>query len=672
MSEAIRRGLRGKLAIGAAIATVATLVALGITTQLLERAELVSYDWRVRLTAQPTAPAPDIVMVSIDDDSVRRMAELVGRWPWPRLTHATLIDFLSRAPAKLIVYDILFTEPDIRRFTVGEEEWTGAQSDQALADAIEKSGNVILAADAAAEELLDPTKALPVSLDGIPSLNQRFKAGDCVETRPQLIPPIDNVARAARAVAHSFGAVDGDGPMRRMVPFVRVGERDIPSLSLATALLAQELDATAVTASGGALRIASTTIPLVEQRIPNYYGPATRACRVLIPYRGPNLTRAGVPTFDGWSFYDLFRSEVQLLNGEKPDVDPSIFKDRIVIVGASASGTYDVFATPFGTPAPGSEIHANAIDALLRARTLDRLAIVPGGIVATLAATLLIGLAGTVVSPWLLAGVTAIFAGATIWASVLWFANGLWTPLVLPLLAVALTFVGQLAWQYFVEGREKRQVKKLFSRYVPKDIYQQLLDDPARAALGGRRRKMTVLFSDVRGFTALSEKAPPEEVVSLLNDYFSRMVRILFEHRGTLDKFVGDMVMGLFGAPLDDEDHAEHAVQAALAMTRELDQLNTEWQATGRPRLDIGIGISTGDMVAGNVGSDTIMSYTVIGDTVNLGARLESLNKDYGTRIIISEATREALKGRSDIRPLGEVVVKGKSRPVAIYEVKRS
>jgi adenylate cyclase len=150
------------------------------------------------------------------------------------------------------------------------------------------------------------------------------------------------------------------------------------------------------------------------------------------------------------------------------------------------------------------------------------------------------------------------------------------------------------------------------------------------------------------------------------------MVEVLFAHGGTLDKFVGDMVMGLFGAPLDDPDHAEHAVQTALAMSRALDELNRQWTAGGRPVLDIGVGISTGDMVAGNIGSSAIMSYTVIGDTVNLGARLESLNKEYGTRVIISEATREALKGRYDIRPLGEVVVKGKSRPVAIYEVKEA
>ena len=213
-------------------------------------------------------------------------------------------------------------------------------------------------------------------------------------------------------------------------------------------------------------------------------------------------------------------------------------------------------------------------------------------------------------------------------------------------------------------------MKRLFSRYVPKDVYEQLMADPARAALGGKRRTMTVLFSDVRGFTAMSEKATPEQVVGQLNEYFSRMVRVLFEHHGTLDKFVGDMVMGLFGAPLDDPEHAEHAVQAALAMTTGLDELNREWAAAGRPQLDIGIGISTGDMVAGNIGSEAIMSYTVIGDTVNLGARLESLNKDYGTRIIISEATQAALKGRYDIRPLGEVTVKGKSKPVGIFEVR--
>src|SRR5204863_9056628 len=161
----------------------------------------------------------------------------------------------------------------------------------------------------------------------------------------------------------------------------------------------------------------------------------------------------------------------------------------------------------------------------------------------------------------------------------------------------------------------------------------------------------------------------PEDVVSQLNQLFTRMVRVVFDHRGTVDKFVGDMIMALYGAPLDDEEHAEHAVQTALVMIKTLREMNVEWAAAGKPQLDIGIGINTGDMIAGNVGSDAIMSYTVIGDAVNLGARLESLNKDYGTRIIISESTRARLKRRYDIHPLGDVIVKGKSQPVAIYEV---
>jgi adenylate cyclase len=180
---------------------------------------------------------------------------------------------------------------------------------------------------------------------------------------------------------------------------------------------------------------------------------------------------------------------------------------------------------------------------------------------------------------------------------------------------------------------------------------------------------MTVLFSDIRGFTSVSEKGEPEDIVHTLNEYFTRMVDIVFKHKGTLDKFVGDMVMALFGAPLDDVDHAEHAVDAALEMIDELLRLNERWTAEGRPSLDIGIGINTGPMIAGNIGSEAIMSYTVIGDAVNLGSRLESLNKSYGTRIIISDATRAALPDRYVFRPLGEVVVKGKTQAVAIFEV---
>jgi adenylate cyclase len=193
--------------------------------------------------------------------------------------------------------------------------------------------------------------------------------------------------------------------------------------------------------------------------------------------------------------------------------------------------------------------------------------------------------------------------------------------------------------------------------------------DPAVARLGGERRDMTVLFSDIRGFTSASERHDAEAIVQQLNEYFTAMVEVLFRHRGTLDKFVGDMVMGLFGAPVSDAGHADHAVDAAIDMLRTLDELNVRWARDGRPRLDIGIGINSGEMIVGNIGSQEIMSYTVIGDAVNLGARLESLNKDYGTRILIGEETKRRLTRSVRMRELGAVTVKGKTQPVTVFEV---
>ena len=272
--------------------------------------------------------------------------------------------------------------------------------------------------------------------------------------------------------------------------------------------------------------------------------------------------------------------------------------------------------------------------------------------------------------PFTVAAVGAGLAAAG-WTSVavVTLRAGTWLNMVQPLSAMALALFAGTAYRYFVEDYQKRVVKRLFGRYVSKDVYEQLLAHPDRAELGGKRREMSVLFSDIRGFTTVTEKGNPEALVAQLNEYFSRMVDVVFRHKGTVDKFVGDMVMALYGAPLDDADHAQHAVAAAIDMVRELGELNRGWAARGMAQLDIGVGINSGDMIAGNIGSSSIMSYTVIGDNVNLGSRLESLNKEYKTRIIISDATRIRLKGDYDIRPLGDVVVKGKTRPVAIFQI---
>jgi len=637
------RRARGLSLLGIGTVAAALAGAFGLLP-FVQTIELKTYDLRVAATARPAAPADNIVLVWIDDDSIRRMEPLVGRWPWPRLVHATAIDYLSAAGAKVIAYDILFAERDLRKFMVGDTEWTGEESDAALVESTRKAGNVVHAAEASSAELNDPSRALVENLEA-PALNLQIPSPGCVQARPLLRPPFPALAQVSRGIGHTLFILDPDGPVRRIAPVVQVGARTIPSLALATTMAAGAVVNAEARVDGG-------------------------QCASLVAWRGPAQNLAGHPTFSSYSFYDIFYSQQQIIEGQKPDVDPAVFTDRIVVVGGSGAGLKEVFTTPFPAGAiDGPEVHANVIDALLSGRSILRS---PGWVTVamTVTAAALVATAGLYLNAWL-TGAVAIALGALLaWQSLAFFGRGLWLPLTIPALAIVFAFVGDLAWKYVVEGREKRIVKKLFSRYVSKDVYDQLVADPSLAALGGARRTMTVLFSDVRGFTAMSEKGTPEEVVGQLNEYFSRMVQVVFDHRGTVDKFVGDMVMALFGAPLDDEDHAEHAVQTALAMSTALNELNVRWHSQGRPTLDIGIGINTGDMVAGNIGSDTIMSYTVIGDAVNLGARLESLNKDYSTRIIISEATRARLKGRYDIHPLGDVVVKGKSKPVAIFEVK--
>jgi adenylate cyclase len=392
--------------------------------------------------------------------------------------------------------------------------------------------------------------------------------------------------------------------------------------------------------------------------------------RALIRFTGPVEDNAGRPTYPEYSFYDLFYSELQLQSGAAPFIPPDAFRDKVVFVGTTAAGLHDVFTVPFAKgKMPGAQIHANVTDNLLSRRGM-RPAPAWVSFALALSAAVLAGVFVMLAGVWW--GVAAVLglAAAVAAATAAAFTAGHWLEAARPLGALALSLFGATAYQYFVEGREKRLVKHVFSRFVSRDVYDQLMADPSRASLGGARRDMTVLFSDIRGFTTFTEQGRAEAVVAQLNEYFSTMVPVVLGHRGTVDKFVGDMIMALYGAPLEDPDHADHAVGTALAMIEALEGLNARWAAAGLPELDIGVGINTGDMVAGNIGSESIMSYTVIGDAVNLGSRLESLNKQYGTRIIISDRTRHRLKGRYDMRPLGTVIVKGKSEPVEIFEVR--
>lgn len=659
---------RWGIALGLGLAAGLFATALG-RLGLAHTLELKTYDARLRTVAVGDGPPPGIALVLIDDHSIREMEPAVGRWPWPRLVHGLLVDFLARGPAKLVLYDILLSEADRGSHDVAGTTWSGAESDAALVESVRTAGNVIFVAEASSEGTERATESQP-DLAGIRGLDRAWPLEGFAERRPLLVPPFPALARAARGIGHGRMAYDADGPWRRAVPFIDVGGTVVPSLPYAAFLDVRGIEPEAVRPSRTALHLGDTRIPWLEQVVPDYYGPSSAVWRPLVPYRGPTRRADDTHTFPSYSAQDLLLAEQQLLEGATPHLDPAVFKDTIVIVGATAEALKDNFSTPFGQGRmPGPEVHANILDGLLRDRAIAPATTVHAGLL-TFGPAFAVAAAGAAGSPWITAVAALATAAFVVWYATQALAAGAWLPLVVPLVAVALAFVSDLAWQYFVEGREKRRVKRLFSRYVSKDVFQQLLANPNEASLGGERREMTVLFSDMRGFTTLSESGDAEDLVRQLNQYFNRMVEVVFAHRGTVDKFVGDMIMALYGAPLDDPDHADHAVQTALAMVRELEQLNRVWAVEGRAALDIGIGINSGEMIAGNIGADTIMSYTVIGDNVNLGSRLESLNKEFGTRILISEATLRSLKQTYDVRPLGDVVVKGKTRPVTVFEVR--
>jgi adenylate cyclase len=655
-----------KLPVGLALGLAAALLAaLAGFVPLVKTVEWKTYDWRMRATADPGTARRDIVLVAIDESSIRGLEPFFGRWPWPRLVHASLVDYLARGPARAVVYDVIFSERDRKTFKVGDQEWTGEESDKAFAEAVAKAGNVVAVADVAAE-------TSGADAGGPPPLESAFHPGATFEERASASPPYPELARASRALGHNLLILDDDGPVRRFTPFVRVGGRDLPSLAVAAAALVSGGRPADVRVEGDRLRIGRRVSPLPLLRpetLPSFYGERKTARRALVRYPGGVFdTARHADTFKEYSFRDLFLSEEQIQAGEKPIVDPAGFRDAIVVVGTTAPGLSDVFTVPFPGRMPGMQVHASVIDSLLSSRF-----IVPAPRALDLALlvglAVLAGAAVMVLGVWRGLAAVAVLIAAVGGTAFALFARGTWLHLVEPLLGVVLAAFSTVSYQYFVEDREKRKVKRLFARYVSKDVCEQLMEDPSRARLGGSRRTMTVLFSDIRGFTTFSEQGQPEAIVAQLNEYFDRMVYVVFAHRGTLDKFVGDAVMALFGAPLDDADHAGHAVAAGLAMLDELATLNERWAREGRPTLDIGIGINTGEMVAGNIGSESIMSYTVIGDAVNLASRLESLNKQYGTHLIVSETTLAALEGRYDSRSLGEVVVKGKTQPVAVHEV---
>jgi adenylate cyclase len=617
--------------------TVLSIVALWLGVPLLDGVELKTYDMRLR--ALQHRPVQYVTIAAIDEESLGR----IGRWPWSRSTLAELARRLDEAGARVIAFDLFFPEHE------------SAKADGQFARALGETRKAVLGT----VFLLDREEvryvgagALQAAMEAIaPQAITDVRAGG--EAPPALPEPygvIVNIpelqARAAYA-GHINVLPDADGVVRRIPLVVQAGGRYFPAfdLQVARAFYGNEPLAVELAPYGiVGVALGARQVPLDEDG------------RLLVRYRGRERTFPAVPIAD-------------ILAGT---ADKSLLRDRVVLVGNTAKGIGDVRVTPYGTAFPGVEVRANIIENLIQGDVLHR----PEWM--TLVDTGLMLVAGLFLV-WLLPrfGVSgaAMLAAATLaaylaLATYLFHAAGVWLNIVYPTLLVASLFAFATLVRYSSAYAERRNLKRAFQHYVPRAIVDGLVADMGRLRLGGDKRELTVLFSDIRGFTAMSERMDPEDLVKLMNEYFTAMTAKVFEHHGSLDKYIGDAIMAVYGAPVAVPQHPLQACRSALGMVEVLRGLRESWSARGLPAVDIGIGINTGPMVVGNMGSATRFNYTVIGDAVNLASRIEHLNKTYGTNILISEYTYEQVKDQlSPVREVDSVQVRGRAQPVRLYEL---
>jgi adenylate cyclase len=624
------------------ITLLVTIIVLGlyaINPSFLNLLELKSYDLRFKSRGTEKAGG-EILIVKIDEESVRS----IGRWPWSREHWAKLIDTLTERGAKVIGIDAIFAE----------EESTAV--DAQLAKAMDKSGSVVLGYFfLTSEEEIRGLKegdlggdVGPVGPKQIPVLfrDQKVKRVPVLEAL-YMRSNIGMISAKAKALGFFNVVPDDDGAVRWVPLVIKFHDKCYP------ALIIQILNEYLENPQSPILRVADFGVERIQ--LGKIVIPTDKSGRVLVNYRG------GRNSFPGYSFAEVIAGQVPK---EK-------FNGKIVLVGATAIGIYDARVTPFDLGLPGVEIHATVIDNILRRDFILR----PGWIwaieiPAIVLMALIPGLLFLRLSP--LRGASISMGLLFIYILATWYVfagHRLWINLVYPFLGFSGVFVGVTVYQYITEEREKRKIRSAFQFYVSAGVVEEILKDPAKLKLGGERKVLTVLFSDIKGFSSLSETLPPDTLTKLLNLYLTPMTVTVFKYQGTLDKYMGDAIMAIFGAPLEQNDHAEKACHTAIDMVGALKNLHKGWEIDGIPEISIGIGINTGPMSVGNMGSNMLFDYTVVGDHVNLGSRLEKLNREYGTSIIISEFTHQYIRNRLISRELDIVRVRGRKEAVRIFEL---
>jgi adenylate cyclase len=692
------RGMRVQIALGFLVTYLVLMLALApprFAAQLLERLDYIVYDLRLNLMYEPLAPSEHkIVIVDYDQKSL----EAEGQWPWSRFKLASLVTKLAENGALVVGFDVFF--PEYER-NVALELKARLQGDRALHDSmitlvpqLELLGSLLDADQQFADSMSATDVVLGFSFQRDGGVRSGalpapiFNLADAGSWTPAVVRQggyignVDVLQNAAAGAGFFDTIPDADGVVRRTPLIMQYEDKLYPTLPLDMARLYYfEKEFTPVMEQD----LLGKFSQLVGIRMGKVLIPTDEAGRVLIPFRGP----AG-------SF--PYISATDVLNDNLTAEQKEQLVNSLVLVGTKSSvGLFDLRPTPMQSAYPGVEVHANILDALLSssvqvevngagasnnvsamtdAFSAERPSPFPqrpdwqSG--AIRAAIVVIGVALSLLYPYLgpalLLLVSMVFmAGLTLLNFELWGRFNLDTSLVILLLLVFMVTLVNIAYGFLREGNTKKIIKGMFSQYVPPAHIDAMLDHPDRYNFEGESKELSVLFSDVRDFTAISERLTAAELKRMLNDLFTPLTGIIFENNGTIDKYVGDMLMAFWGAPLDDPNHRNHAVSAALRMLAKIKELQHVFVEHGLPEIQIGIGVNSGMMNVGDMGSSYRRAYTVLGDAVNLGSRLEGLTKIYGVPLLIGEDTHAQLHGFV-CRQIDRVRVKGKDRPVRIYQ----
>ena len=669
---------RVELLVGFAV--LAALVAtFAWRPELVNRLEYQLYDWRFRLRgAQP--PRGPVAIVAIDAKSVDEL----GRWPWRRSVMARLVDRLSDAGVSAIGFDIVFSEPEtppeiaplravVAHLTGGgadrdsqvvqvlDSAIQAADTDTRLEEAIRRSDRVVAGyffrtaedvsvegggrVDLPLEQSLPMIRKSRLLTAQLPDAVTAAPILDCTSVEPNLA----RFSEATRRMGFFNARPDPDGVVRQTSLIARCGGEYYKALSLSLLELH---------AGKKALLVLEPARGFVEGlKVGDQVLPVDEGGRVLVNYRGPPQT---FPHF----------SAVDIVLGRIPDQD---LAGKLVLIGPTEIGIGDVYPTPFAEVAPGVEVHATVLDNMLAGDVLrkrDDLVVAEFAALLVLALAMMLGvpLLGTAIrgAAFFLA-LAGLLVGAVAWAFV---AHSLVVNLAYPLISVVGMYIAMAVTHGSASEAQARWIRNTFAQFVPPDVVHEMIENPDSFVVGGQRKDLSLLFSDIRSFTSISEDLGPDATTRLLNEYLTPMTRIIFESRGTLDKYIGDAIVAFWGAPLPVPDHPRLAAEAALAMLEAVGEMReARADLVGADRLRIGIGIHAAEVNVGKMGSDLRFDYTVTGDGVNLCSRLEGMTKQYGAGIVTSAALVERLPEGFLVRQLDAIRVKGKSEPVRIYEL---